>query len=203
MINIDYIKASGWEDVKEAALTTIHKNYSGGEITPEWKEKILLSGHSPIRELIIKIKFSDIPRWIADQLVRHNVGVNNYMGTGRSDRIGIPRSEQTMEMLTEFKQTYNGQSFLHMTRTRMCIGSVSKETRELIETLVKKLAEFEPELALFCTPPCIYNGGCKEVFGGCNHLKTFHTSLYGKSYKDEFLNLLDRYKTYRYYMSGE
>ena len=82
-LNVDNIKIDittagdyGWEEVKDAALTTIHKKaIEGKEISDEWKQNIVLSRHSPIREYRIKVRLTDVPRWIADQLVRHTVGV--------------------------------------------------------------------------------------------------------------------------------
>ena len=152
-----------WEEVKKAALVTIHKKSAGSVISSEWKDAMCLGRHSPIREFRIKILIEDIPRWIADQLVRHTVGVNNFMGTGRSDRGNKPREEQRMSDLTVFKQSYNADSFISFCNTRLCVGSVSKQTRELVEQIVGILRETEPEIAKYCVPPCISRGYCKEV----------------------------------------
>ncbi len=172
---IKFVKTGGWEDVKEAALTTIHKSaISGKKISSKWKKDILRSGHSPIRELSIKFKFIDLQRWIADQIVRHKVGVEHYMGTGRPDRGNKPRSEQTMETSTELMQSYNAQSFINFAETRLCVGCVSKETRELTEEIVKAVGKKEPEVAFYCVPYCIKFGACKEVgFTKCNHFNNF------------------------------
>lgn len=168
------IEVDGWERVKQAALTTIHKKYAGGEITQNWKKNILMSRHSPIRELRISVHYKNIPRWIADQLVRHTVGVNNYMGTMRSDRGNVEREKQTMADTTELLQVFNGESFLKMMSTRLCFGAVSVETRKLIERVRDKLFTIDPAIALFCTPPCISNLGCKEAgFLECCHFLSF------------------------------
>ena len=151
-----------WEEVKKAALTTIHKKSTRKEISSEWKEAMIIGRHSPIREFRIKLTIENIPRWIADQLVRHNVGVNNYMGTMRPDRGNVPRKEQRMDQETVFKQSYNIDSFLTMCSARLCVGVVSKETRKLVEAIIMKLYDVEPEIAKYCVPPCIKLGGCKE-----------------------------------------
>ena len=192
-MKIDFINISGWEWVKESALTTIHKKHTGKEITPEWKRNILLSGHSPIRELSIRFRVSELERWIADQLVRHTVGVNNYMGTGRSDRIKIPRSEQTMEFLTELMQTHNAQSLIQLMNTRLCVGCVSPETRKLAELLRDEIERIEPELAFMFVPNCIKLCGCKEVFtGGCLHFNNFVMTCNSV----DMLDIEDRYSIY-------
>ena len=169
------VKVDGWERVKQAALFTIGKKaIEGKEITTEWKHNILLSRHSPIRELRITIAFKGIERWIADQLVRHSIGVNNYMKTNRPDRGGIPRDEQLMTMPTDLLQVYNAESFINLMETRLCIGCVSRETRLLLEDVLDEVAKTEPELAHNCVPSCIMRCGCKEAgFINCNHYKSF------------------------------
>jgi hypothetical protein len=163
-----------WEWVKEMALSSIHKSYSGGEITSEWKLNILLTRHSPIRELRIKYKLIELKRWIADQLVRHSIGVNNSMGTGRPDRNNIPRDKQTMEFETELYQSHNAESFINMMENRLCVGCVSKETRLICESLRDEVEKTEPELAFMCVPNCIKLSGCKEMFvGHCSYFTRF------------------------------
>lgn len=187
----------GWEWVKEMALASIHKEFSGGEITPEWKSKILMSRHSPIREGRIKFKLKELKRWIADQLVRHTLGVNNSMGTGRPDRGNIPRSEQTMEFETELYQGHNFESFINMMENRLCVGCVSKETRELCEALVDEVAKTEPELAFMCVPNCVKLGGCKESFTKCYHFDSFLTWCDNKKiHLVRLTNLNTRYSLY-------
>ena len=191
-----------WEEVKKAALTTIHKKSTRKEISSEWKEAMIIGRHSPIREFRIKLTIEDIPRWIADQLVRHNVGVNNFMGTMRPDRGNIPREEQKMTDLTVFKQSYNIDSFLNMTSARMCIGAVSKETRMLVEAIITELYSVEPEIAKYCVPPCIQLGECKEkditeLMNGkyCNYYDNF-----AKEARNYYIHgLKGRYNTYKKY----
>lgn len=65
------ISIDGWDRVKEAALFTVGlKAIADKPISSEWKTNILMSRHSPIRELRIKVVFRYIERWVADQLVR-------------------------------------------------------------------------------------------------------------------------------------
>ena len=174
MYHIDFLCSNGWNLVKEAALTTIHKRYNGGEISKNWKLKILKTKHSPIRELTITYRISDLPRWIADQLSRHHVGVTPYMATSRTDRGNKSRNEQTMEEPTDLMQSHNAQSFISMCNSRLCYGCVSAETRELVEQLVKEVEKIEPEVAFYCVPNCILYGACKENdFTSCSHFKKF------------------------------
>ena len=191
-MKFEFIKVEGWDWVRTSALTTIHKKNTGEIPSREWKRKILISGHSPIRELTIRFKISELERWIADQLVRHTVGVNNYMGTGRSDRIKIPRSEQTMEFLTELMQTHNAQSLIQLMNTRLCIGCVSYETRLIAEIIRKRIELIEPELAFMFVPNCVKLCGCKESFaGGCRHFNKFLMQT-----DDDLYDIENRYIAY-------
>lgn len=197
-MKIEYIRVNkdGWKEVKDSALTTIHKFYTDSEVTEQWKCDILLSEHSPIRELIIRAKFTEIPRWIADQLVRHNIGFTPYMGTMRTDRGNKPRNEQRMTDLTELKFTANAQSIINISQDRLCIGKVSKETRKLWELFLSLLNELQPELVTCCVPSCVYRFGCKE-FKSCGYFEKFKNS--DPVISD--MSILDRY--YMYYLLKE
>jgi hypothetical protein len=189
------IATKGWEWVKEAALTTVHKEAVGGSrITSEWKKKILLSEHSPIRELSIRWKMPTIKRWVADQLVRSRD--QSYMGTMRTDRGNVPRSEQTMETETELLKSSNAQHIIDTARKRLCIGCVSKETRELFEEFVEHLSTLEPELASMCVPNCVYRGGCPE-FKPCGHYEKFIEQMTEDDKIDSLLCIENRYEEYR------
>lgn len=174
LYHIDLLCSNGWNLVKESALTTVHKRHNGGEISKNWKFKILKTMHSPIRELKITYRIKDVPRWIADQLSRHHVGVTPYIGTARTDRGHKPRHLQTMEEPTVLMQSHNAQSFISMCNSRLCVGCVSKETRELVEQIVKEVEKIEPELAFYCVPNCVLYGACKENdFTVCSHYQSF------------------------------
>jgi len=197
-LGITFLNVVGWNWVKESALTTIHKSsIEGKEISSKWKMGILKSEHSPIRELSIRFKITDIKRWITDQLVRHKYGVESYVGTMRSDRGSKPREEQTMADLTQMMQSHNAQSFTNQARTRLCVGCVSKETLVLTKSLVEEVALTEPEIAFYCVPPCIYRGACKEVaFTKCNHLDKFISSLPNAEALEIILDIDKRYEAY-------
>lgn len=196
-----YIDPKDWEYVKIMALTTIHKKHTSKEISDDWRRKILISRHSPIRELRIRFKITELKRWIADQLVRHTVGVNNGMGSMREDKIAIPRDKQTMEFETELYQSHNAESLINLMETRLCLGCVSKETRELCENLKDEIEEIEPELAFLFVPSCIRNGYCKE-FNSCGHLESYLKYLWQEVSGFSIFTFADcyiRYSNYHYW----
>ena len=75
-----------WQKIKDSALFTIHKE-SGKYPTEEWKKKILLAEHSPIREGNIIVNVYDVPSFVITHFVRHHNGVEKYVSTFRSDRV--------------------------------------------------------------------------------------------------------------------
>lgn len=202
-MKIEYVKIQegSWDEVKDSALTTIHKKHTGKEISAEWKSKIIKSEHSPIRELIIRILVTDVPRWIADQIVRHNVGVTPYMGTMRPDRGGKSREDTPMTEPTILKLTMNAQSLINISQSRLCVGQVSKETRELWEDILKQVEILEPVLYFYCVPSCIYRCGCKE-FKPCKHFEDFIEYIDADDTANawDLLDIDDRYKEYYSYL---
>lgn len=149
----------------------------------------------------ITFKITDIPRWIADQLVRHTVGVHSYMATSRPDRGGKLRKDQSMEDLTDLLQSYNAESFINMCNQRLCVGCVSKQTRETVQLIVEKLNDKEPEIAFFCVPNCIVYGACKEnAFTKCQHFESYLEFVNREGNNANALSILadidSRYKMY-------
>ena len=79
-----------WFDIKDACMQTIGKE-AGKEPNDEWKRKLLVCRHSPIRRSLISIKWDEIPNYVSTHFCRHSVGVTPYVQTSREDRTGIPR----------------------------------------------------------------------------------------------------------------
>ena len=73
-----------WERCKMLAMNTIGKRWSG-EVTDEWKNKILKAEHSPIRTLMFTVRM-ELPYWVSTHFVRHKYGVEHYVSSQRNDR---------------------------------------------------------------------------------------------------------------------
>lgn len=58
----DYV--DNWQNIKNATMTTINKD-SGVYPNSEWKRRLLLSEHSPIRKLTIGWKWYDLKYWVS------------------------------------------------------------------------------------------------------------------------------------------
>lgn len=166
-----------WRSIANAARTTIGLNAEKKEVSSDWKRRILLAEHSPIRKLIISWKWFDIFWWIQTHFTRHKYGVEWFVSTSRSDRTGINRNELTHNSLVNVEGEANAQAIINISRKRLC-NKASPETRSTWKDFLNLLAKYEPELVSVCVPDCIYRGWCYE-YKSCNfHLsKTFQRLL--------------------------
>lgn len=172
-----------WREVADSCNTTVNKGEGTKEPSSMWKRRILLSEHSPIRQLIIKWKWIDIKYWVSVHLVRHWLGIVHWVRTQRSDRTGIDRNEIPQGALVEHECEGNAQAIINVSRKRLCYGNASPETREAWECVVAGIAEVEPELARCCVPDCIYRGHCFE-FKSCGYHKTEDFKIRLQEYRE-------------------
>lgn len=92
-MEIDIFKhEDNWQDVKDSTMNTIGKT-TGVYPTSEWKRKLILSEHSPIRRIKFYWRWKDIKYWVSVHFCRHKVGIEHWIATQRTDRTGIDRNE--------------------------------------------------------------------------------------------------------------
>jgi hypothetical protein len=163
------IKGS-WREVADAANTTINKEAGTKEPSSQWKRRMLLCEHSPIRQLLIRCKWYEIKYWVSVHLVRHKIGIEHWVRTQRSDRTGVNREELPQGALVEHEILANAQAIINISRKRLC-NQAAKETREAWKMLLESIKDKEPELYKACVPDCIYRGWCYE-FKSCGYHKT-------------------------------
>ena len=151
-----------WQDIKDSTVNTIGKT-TGAYPTSEWKLKLLMSEHSPIRELWFGFKM-EIPYWVSVHFVRHHIGVNHYIQTQRSDRTGVNRSEKPQGEIVSHIMSVNAQELVFMAHKRLC-KQASEETQAVMREIVKKVVEVAPYMKSVLVPLCAYrNGKCTEMF---------------------------------------
>lgn len=158
-----------WQKVKDLTMTTIGKN-TGSYPTSEWKRKLLLSEHSPIRKITLDGKWKDLKYWVSVHIVRHKFGIDHMVSTQRTDRTGINRDDKKQGDLVDHSITANAQAMINISRKRLCM-SASKETRDAWKATMRELRKVEPELESVCVRECIYRGFCPEMFP-CGYSKT-------------------------------
>lgn len=178
-----------WQGIKNATMNTIGKN-KGAYPTSEWKRKLLLSEHSPIRKLIIGWRWTDLKYWVSVHLVRHKHGIEHFVTTQRTDRTGINRDELPQGSLVNHECEANAQGLINISRKRLC-HCASLETRQAWQKVKEEVSKVEPELAKCMVKECIYrNGLCPEMFTcGYNKTKAFEEEL--KEYTDIVKNQIN------------
>lgn len=165
-MDIRVTKLTPWEVPASLARRTMWKEGLGHEPTSNWKRRIILAAHSPIYSMFYQVDWDGIPRWIADEFVRHHVGATPYMSSQRPDRSpdAKPRSERTQEDPVNLTMVLNAQSFLDISRKRLC-RQAAKEARETWARTLEVLKDIgEIELYDLCVPECVHQGGfCPEL----------------------------------------
>lgn len=169
-MNIEMIKYPTNEDwlfCKQCALNTIGKNTTNIP-NEEWKQKIIESEHSPIRTLWFAFRL-EIPYWVSVHYTRHKFGVEHFVSTQRDDRNinNTPRAEKPQGELVSHIIYVNAQELINMSHKRLC-NQASKETREVMQEIVKLVNEKCPYMKTMLHPNCGYrNGKCTEFYP-CN-----------------------------------
>ena len=158
-----------WQEVKNATMTTINKE--GGKYPDsEWKRKLLLSEHSPIRKIWFNWKWFDLKSWVSVHFVRHKFGIDHWVCTQRTDRTGINRDELPQGNLVMHECQANAQALINISRKRLC-NCASKETKMIWLMVLAELRKIDKPLWDCCVPECIYRGHCPE-YKGCGFDKT-------------------------------
>lgn len=155
-----------WTFVKNACRNTVNKSATDIEPTREFKRKILISEHSPIRSLKIKWIWEGIKSWVSVHFARHWLGWEKFISTQRSDRTNIDRDKSPQDTPVNMIIDANAQSLINVGRVRLCYQA-SPETRTQFENLKTKLYDYDIEIADVLVPNCVYRHGCSETFGMC------------------------------------
>lgn len=156
-----------WREVVDDCRATIGKPGLGKEPSAEFKRRILLAEHSPIRDISFKWKWPDMPHWVTVHWVRHKWEC--FVRTQREDRAGVPRAQLSQTEPQDFTGEANVQALIDTMRKRLCYQA-SRETREYAEDLKAAIHGKEPEIADVLVPNCIYRCGCPEM-GSCRRFE--------------------------------
>lgn len=184
----EFIEVRGsWRDVLSDCRSTVGKPPLDKEPSEEFKRAILMAEHSPIRNIVIRWKWHNMPSWEATHWSRHKFEC--YITTQRSDRTSIPRDKLPQDAPVDFVGVANAQHLIDTWRKRLC-RQCAPETRKTAEDFKAALHEIEPELADVLTPNCVYRGECCEM----NPCGYFDYLL--DCGMDIFSLLRDRYETY-------
>lgn len=160
-------QVGSWRAVADAARTTVHKAPGEGEPSDAWKRRMLLAQHSPIRQLMFRWRWVDLPYWVSVHLVRHKFGIEHWVSTQRTDRTGVNRDELPQGALVTHECLANAEAIMFISRRRLC-NQAARETHAAWHAVVESIRDVDPVLASCCVPECVYRGFCPE-FKPCKY----------------------------------
>lgn len=157
----EILKIKGdWQEVVDDCRATVAKPPLGHEPSVDFKRRILIAEHSPIRDISIRFRWADLKYWIAMHWKTHHW--ESKVSTQRSDRTGTPRDKLPQDALLTFIGEMNAQHAIDTMRKRLC-RQASAETRAYAEDFKAALRETEPEISEVLVPSCVYRCGCPEL----------------------------------------
>ena len=183
-----------WIAIKDACMQTIGKEAKGNEPSEEWKKKLLICKHSPIRRSLMSIKWDNIPSYVSTHYCRHSVGVTPYVQTSREDRTGVPRNERVQTEMVSMQMDMNIQALFNIMEKRLCMCS-DPTTIKYAEGLLEAIKEYDENIAWSCVPSGIAHGGCTEPFSNCKMCN----KILERMTPEERLDIMKRYDAYNKY----
>lgn len=179
-----------WMRIKSACMTTISKQ-AGKTPTYEWKKKLLISRHSPIRRGIVSFKWENIPYAISTHFVRHHEGCEKFVGTERTDRTGVDREQRSQMNYVPMEMDANLQALMNISEKRLCMCA-DATTKKYWEAVIEEIKKYDELVAWSNVPQCIRCGGCVEPFSKCK----FYNNLMKDITFDDQLDVMKRYDIY-------
>ena len=186
-----------WLKIKKACMTTVSKQASDKEPSDQWKKRLLLAEHSPIRRGEISWKWEEIPYAISTHFARHHEGCEKFIGTSREDRTGVDRETRSQMDCVPMEMDANIQALINISRKRLCTNA-DPTTRAYWEALLEELKAIDKNVYWACVPDCVRCGGCPE-FNPCG----FYEKLMENAEPEEQMVLVRRYDRYNSYRNNK
>lgn len=182
-----------WTLIKNACRTTVRKKFTDNKATDNFKKKLLISEHSPIRLFEVYWKWDGIPYFISTEWSRHRF--EKFISSQRNDRQDqYDRNAARQDAPVTFDGFANMQNLIDAWRKRLCCQA-TKEARELAEDFKVKLHETHPFEANVLVPSCVYRDGCPELTP-CGFFNKF-LKYFNENHSDKMLtDIQDRYDVY-------
>lgn len=183
-----------WSSIKRACLRTIGKEGGQKEPTKEWKRKLLICRHSPIRKGVITWRWSEIPYAISTHFVRHHAGCEKFVATERADRTGVDRKLRSQMDPVSMEMDANIEALIGISEKRLCTCA-DPLTQAYAQSLRDAIEEHDEDIAWVMAPQCVRCGGCVEPFGNCK----FYEKLMEHATREEQMDIAKRYDIYNGY----
>ena len=184
-----------WKKIKSACMTTISKQAGDKEPPQNWKRKLLLCQHSPLRRGCISWKWEEIPYCISTHFVRHHEGCEKFVGTERADRTEVKdRSQRSQMNPVPMEMDANIQALINISEKRLC-NCADPTTIQYWKAVLEEIKKYDEDIYWACVPQCVRCGGCPEKFGTCH----FFENLSKDWTKEELMDMTTRYDKYNEY----
>lgn len=168
---LKYPTEDDWMLCKRCTLNTVGKD-SAKLPTDEWKHRLLLSEHSPIRTLNFCIKMI-VPYYVSVHFCRHFIGVTHFVQSQRNDRQdNYDRTKSPQDSMVSHIMYINAQELMFMARRRLCTQA-DPFTRKVMEEICNQVTEICPEFEGTLEPMCSYRGGRCTEFNCCGLNKKY------------------------------
>lgn len=154
-----------WLLCKRCTLNTVGKD-SLKLPSDEWKHRLLLAEHSPIRTLCFCIKMQ-ITYYVSVHFCRHFIGVTHFVQSQRNDRqSNYDRTKAPQDAPVSHIMYINAQELMFMARRRLCTQA-DPFTRKVMQEICKQVITLCPEFSGALEPMCYYRGGRCTEFNCC------------------------------------
>ena len=183
-----------WHKIKSACMTTISKEAGSKEPSDEWKRKLLICQHSPIRRGEVSWKWPETPYAISTHFVRHHEGCEKFIGTERTDRTGINREERSQMNPVPMEMDANIQALINISMKRLCTCA-DPLTTKYWQAVLDAIYEYDENIFWANVPQCVRSGGCVEPFSNCQ----FYKKLMEGHTLEEQSDVMKRYDIYNEY----
>ena len=166
----NFVFPDNWRHVLSAARNTVGLDVSNKEPNYNWKRRMLLAEHSPIRLLNFSWVWRGLPSWVSVHFVRHKNGIEHFVQSQRDDRQDLyHRDSARQDAKVNHMASANVQALINISRKRLC-NQASEETRDAWYDVVYEIQQIMPEVAEVLVPDCIYRGWCFEMKSCGYHL---------------------------------
>lgn len=149
-----------WKLIKNCCRTTMRKEHTEKVPSAEFKKKLLIAEHSPIRQIEFYWRWKGIKYWVSNEWARHKF--EKAISSQRNDRQSdYDRNSARQDAPVDYIGWANEQNLIDSFRKRLC-GKATPEARKLAEDFKAELTKCYPLEAGVLVPHCIYRCGCSE-----------------------------------------
>ena len=170
-MEVTVVQETPWSRALDAARRTIGKEPLHKEPSNNWKAKVLLAEHSPIKLVEYCIHFKNLRQWVGVHLLRHE-HMLPFIHSQREDRRKLNCSRDELPQGSENDQDFvvNAQTLINISRKRLC-RCASKETQEAWRAVKSEITKQDKVMADKMVPNCVYSGFCREL-NCCGYINT-------------------------------